>query len=71
MAEKKQRSYIDRRHREWSWLLYINEGLAANMAHAQAVNCVTFDERDQAMLAKLQARVESNIRELRSIISKG
>ena len=49
---KKPCSMLQQRQRELAWALYITEGAAANLAHALAVNCVTFEPADAAALQK-------------------
>lgn len=62
-------SYPQRRHRELSWLLYITEGYVANAAHALAVNCVTFDDRDKAVIERVMRDAEETSNKIRQRLS--
>lgn len=66
--EIKQKSYDQMRQRELSWLLYITEGYAANLAHALAVNCVTFTVRDSADVGRILSQVEGHAQRLRDML---
>jgi hypothetical protein len=59
------RSFEQLRQRELAWILYISEGFCANLLHALKVNCVTFDERDKALIGKVLANVETDTQKVR------
>lgn len=59
------KSFEQLRQRELAWALYITEGYCANLLHALKVNCVTFNERDKALIGKILANVESDSNKLR------
>lgn len=71
--KKKQRyktakSYEQLRQRELSWMLYITEGFLANLAHALAVNCVTFKPKDEAVISNIIAQVDRQAYRLREMM---
>lgn len=59
------KSFEQLRQRELAWVLYITEGYCANLLHAMKVNCVTFNERDKALIGKVLANVESDSQKVR------
>jgi hypothetical protein len=54
--------------RELAWLLYISEGYLANLDHAMAVNAVTMEAGDLAVIAAVRERAEANCGELRVLL---
>lgn len=65
---KKAKSYEQLRQRELAWMLYITEGYIANMAHALAVNCVTFKQSDEIAVSNIVAQVERHAERLRALM---
>jgi hypothetical protein len=59
------KSFEQLRQRELAWALYITEGYCANLLHALKVNCVTFNERDKALIGRILANVESDGQKIR------
>lgn len=49
-------------------MLYITEGYAANIAHALAVNCVTFTPRDHVEVSNILTQVERHGERLRALM---
>ena len=62
---RKKTSFPQRRQRELAWLLYITEGYIANAEHALAVNCVTFDGDDGAVVQRLIDSAAASAAQLR------
>lgn len=65
---KAAKSFEAVRQRELAWMLYITEGYNANLAHALAVNCVTFGSRDIAAVQNIVNQVEIHARKLRELM---
>ena len=65
---KTAKSYEQLRQRELSWMLYITEGFLANLAHALAVNCVTFKPKDEALISNIIAQVDRQAYKLRELM---
>lgn len=59
------KSFEQLRQRELAWALYISEGYCANLLHALKVNCVTFNDRDKALIGRILANVESDTKKIR------
>ena len=59
------KSFEQLRQRELAWALYISEGYCANLLHALKVNCVTFNDRDKALVGRILANVESDTQKIR------
>lgn len=49
---RKNKTPLQQRQRELAWALYITEGATANLYHALAVNCVTFEPGDTLALQR-------------------
>ena len=54
--------------RELACLLYMSEGYLANLDHAMAVNAVTMEAGDLAVIAAVRERAEANCGELRVLL---
>ncbi len=65
---KTAKSYEQARQRELAWMLYITEGYLANIAHALAVNCVTFKPIDEALVSSIIAQVDRQAYKLRELL---
>lgn len=73
MAQPKtirQISFAQMRQRELAWLLYITEGYLANASHALAVNCVTFNQTDAALVERAIDRAQETADELRDLLKR-
>jgi hypothetical protein len=64
------KSFEQLRQRELAWALYITDGYCANLLHALTVNCVTFTDRDKALIGKILANVESDAEKIRAWIKQ-
>jgi hypothetical protein len=56
------------RQRELAWMLYITEGYLANLAHALAVNGVTFGPSDATAIQGIVEQVEKHSEKLRNLL---
>lgn len=54
------------RQRELAWILYITEGYIANLEHALAVNCVTFEPSDANLVEQMIATTRDVADQVRS-----
>jgi hypothetical protein len=72
-TKKLAASIYQMRQRELAWILYVTEGYIANLEHALAVNCVTFENSDHDAVAEMisAAREQAdNLREALKNITK-
>lgn len=64
------KSFAQLRQRELAWVLYISEGYTANLLHALKVNCVTFNDKDKALIGRMLANIESDANKVRDYLNK-
>lgn len=64
-TKKKPGSIYQMRQRELAWILYVTEGYIANLEHALAVNCVTFENSDHDAVATAISNARESADEIR------
>ena len=67
-TKKLAASIYQMRQRELAWILYVTEGYIANLEHALAVNCVTFENSDHDAVAEMISAAREQADNLRSAL---